>query len=229
MVTTRKISEEKIYQVLRDAILNADLPPGQQLKESLLAETFGVSRTPIRTVFQRLKFDALIELKPKRGAFVYCPTPSEAEQIFEMRQLLEPRAIELAAIHATDIELKKMQHFLEEERVLIKDKSFHKSLTATKNFHLSIVDASRNLFLIETLRKMITLSHIILTFYDVSEHKEANAIDEHAELLEAIQTRQPEAAKALAAHHVNSIQNDIDFSKEYSHSVPIVQVVNKYI
>ncbi|WP_018665296.1 GntR family transcriptional regulator [Heyndrickxia acidiproducens] len=229
MVTGTKTTEEKIYQVLRDAILNADLPPGQQLKESLLAETFGVSRTPIRTVFQRLKFDSLIELKPKRGAFVYCPSPSEAEQIFEMRQLLEPRAIELAAIHATDIELQKMQHFLEEERILIKDKSFHKSLVATKNFHISIVEASRNLFLIESLRKMITLSHIILTFYDASEHKEANAIDEHAELFEAVQNRQPESAKALAVHHVNSIQNDIDFSKEYSHSVPIAKIVNKYI
>lgn len=229
MVSNSKATEEKIYQVLHDAILNAEFPPGQQLKESSLAKAFGVSRTPVRTVFQRLKFDSLIELIPKRGAFVYCPTPNEAQQIFEMRKLLEPRATELAAIYATDFEIQRMEAFLKKEKTLIRQKAFHQSLMATKNFHLSIIEASRNIFLIETLRKMISLSHIILNFYDASEHKEANAISEHMELLEAIRSRKPVVAKEMAHHHVSSIEEDVDFSKEYTHTVPVVQVIQKYL
>ncbi|WP_228485628.1 GntR family transcriptional regulator [Thermaerobacillus caldiproteolyticus] len=77
-----KIGEEHIYQILRNAIFNADLSPGTQLIESSLAEAFGVSRTPIRAVLQRLKYDSLVKMIPHRGAFVYCPTPKESEQIF---------------------------------------------------------------------------------------------------------------------------------------------------
>ncbi|MGG3989113.1 GntR family transcriptional regulator [Bacillus smithii] len=229
MKTAPKMTEEKIYHVLRDAIVNADFPPGQQLKENVLAEAFGVSRTPIRTVFQRLKYDSLIELKPKRGAFVYCPTPAEAEQIFSVRKMLEPQATELAAHYATPEEIDRMHHFLEEEKNLMNDQLFHQSLVATKNLHLSIIEASRNSYLIEFLKKIITLSHIILSFYDVSEHKEANAICEHDELLEAIKNHQPKAAKELAFKHIESIQNDIDFSKEFTDPVSITQVIHRYV
>ncbi|KHD85832.1 GntR family transcriptional regulator [Heyndrickxia ginsengihumi] len=229
MEAAPKMTEEKIYNILRDAILNADFPPGQQLKESLLAEAFGVSRTPIRTVFQRLKYDSLIELKPKRGAFVYCPTPAEAEQIFSVRQMLEPQATALAANYATTSEIDRMYLFLEEERKLMKDQLFHKSLVATKNLHLSIIESSRNTYLIEFLRKIITLSHIILSFYDVSEHKEANAICEHGQLVDSIKNRQAKVAEELAINHIVSIQHDIDFSKEFTYPVSITQVINRYV
>lgn len=226
----KMIDEEKIYQVLRDAILFADFPPGQQLKESTLAEAFDVSRTPIRTVFQRLKFESLIKLIPKRGAFVYCPDPHEAKQIFEMRKLLEPKAVELAALHASSNQVKLMYERLKAEQKLIEEQLYIQSLVATKNFHMSIVEASGNVFLIEFLRKIITLSHIILTFYYVFEqHKEVHAIEEHYKLLEAIKNRNAEKAKQLAADHVASMQDEIDFSKMFTHSVPIKRIISKYM
>lgn len=223
------ITDEKIYHVLKDAIINGEFPPGLQLKESTLAEAFGVSRTPIRTVFQRLKYDSLIKLIPNRGAFVYCPHPNEAEQIFFMRGLLEPTAIELAAIHATPKQIEWMEKWLKEESRLIKQRMFLQSLVATKNLHISIVEASGNHYLIEFLNKIITLSHIILTFYDTSEKKEENAAEEHVEIITAIKNKDSKRAKELAQSHIISIQNDIDFSREFTHSVSIHQVISHYI
>lgn len=223
------VSEEKIYQVLRDAILYTDFTPGQQLKENSLAEAFQVSRTPIRSVLQRLKFESLIKLIPKKGAFVFCPNQAEAEQIFAMRKLLEPKAAELAATQATVKQIEWMYQMFEEEKHLLEEHLFLKSLIATKNFHMSIVESTGNIYLIEFLKKIITLSHIVLTFYYVFDHKEDHALGEHFLLLEAIKSRNAHEAKQIAYAHVNLMQADINFSKQYAHSLPIQQIISKYL
>lgn len=223
------INEEKIYNILRELIFNAELPPGQQLKESSLAKAFGVSRTPIRSVFQRLKYDSLIEIIPQKGAFVYCPNPVEAEQIFFVRQILEPEAARLAAIHATKEQLTTMYQLLEEETYLYQNNYLHQALVKTKDLHMKIIEASGNNYLIECLRKIISLSHIILAYYDISDQKELNAEHEHCSIVDAIRERNPSLAKELASLHVPSIKRDIDYSKSYANLHSLEHVISKYM
>jgi DNA-binding GntR family transcriptional regulator len=61
---------EALYGALRERIVLLDFPPGADLKESTLAEEFGVSRTPIRRALQALEVDGLVETKPGIGTFV---------------------------------------------------------------------------------------------------------------------------------------------------------------
>lgn len=223
------INEEKIYHILRKLIFNAELPPGQQLKESSLAEAFGVSRTPIRSVLQRLKYDSLIEIIPQKGAFVYCPSPKEAEQIFFVRQLLEPEANSLAAVHATEQQLDRLDRLLAEETELYANHQVHQALIKTQDLHMTIIEASGNVYLIECLRKIISLSHIILAFYDISDEKDFNAEAEHSSIVAAIRNRNPSLAKELAYKHVFSIKRDIDFSRSYSRLHSLDHVIYKYM
>ena len=80
---------ERIYQAVSSAIIEHRLQPGARLREDALAEVFGVSRTGIRKVLQRLAMDQLITLTPGKGASVTRPSAEEAREVFEARRLVE--------------------------------------------------------------------------------------------------------------------------------------------
>jgi len=81
--------DESIYQSLMTAIVEHQLQPGSKLPEEALAEVFGVSRTGIRKVLQRLATVQMVTILHKRGAQVASPSVEEAQQIFRTRTLLE--------------------------------------------------------------------------------------------------------------------------------------------
>jgi DNA-binding GntR family transcriptional regulator len=80
-----KPSRGEIHAELREQIVLLDLPPGSRLREERLAEHFGVSRTPIRQVLDRLEFEGLVEQGEGRGARVSSLDPKELRDIWAMR------------------------------------------------------------------------------------------------------------------------------------------------
>lgn len=80
-----KPTRQEIHGHLREQILLLDLPPGSRLREERLAEHFGVSRTPIRQVLDRLEFEGLVEQGDGRGARVSTLDPKELRDIWAMR------------------------------------------------------------------------------------------------------------------------------------------------
>lgn len=80
-----KPSRHEIHAELRERIILLDLPPGSRLREEELAERFGVSRTPIRQVLDRLEFEGLVEQGDGRGARVSTLDLKELRDIWAMR------------------------------------------------------------------------------------------------------------------------------------------------
>jgi DNA-binding GntR family transcriptional regulator len=223
-----KLGEDQIYTILRNAIFNAELPPGTQLIESSLAMAFDVSRTPIRSVLQRLKYEWLVQVIPNRGSFVYCPTPREAEEIFHVRGLLEPEAVRLAAERITPWELDKLEALLEEESQCYIRNEPHQALQVIDEFHKTMIKASKNNYLIRCLEETLSLSHIILTFYDVSGANNSHTFKEHQDILQALRDKDADQAKNLAHQHIPSIMGDIDFSKSFNRALSIEQIITRY-
>ncbi|BBI63882.1 hypothetical protein HSBAA_51880 [Vreelandella sulfidaeris] len=80
---------DAIYRAVSDAIVEQRLKPGARLREDALADVFGISRTGIRKILQRLALEQLVTLTPRRGASVTRPTADEAKDVFDARQLVE--------------------------------------------------------------------------------------------------------------------------------------------
>lgn len=80
-----KPSRQEIHDYLREQIILLDLPPGSRLREERLADHFGVSRTPIRQVLDRLEFEGLVEQGEGRGARVSALDPKELRDVWAMR------------------------------------------------------------------------------------------------------------------------------------------------
>ncbi|MFG1363533.1 GntR family transcriptional regulator [Xanthobacter versatilis] len=87
----------RLREALEDDIVSGRLRPGQRLDEVGLAARFGVSRTPIREALIQLSASGLIEIRPRRGAFVVLLGPRELLESFELMEELEVACARLAA------------------------------------------------------------------------------------------------------------------------------------
>ncbi|RVL41517.1 GntR family transcriptional regulator [Sinorhizobium meliloti] len=86
-----------LIEEIRQAILSGRYPAGSQLRQDALAETYGVSRIPVREVLFQLEAEGLVRIVPQKGAIVSELSLAEINDVFELRALLEPRLFRKSA------------------------------------------------------------------------------------------------------------------------------------
>ena len=147
---TRK-GKHEVYNILKDKLLSYEFKPGQPLMEIELAKICGVSRIPIREALSKLEGDGLVEIIPRKGAFVRFLSIDEIEDIFEVRRALESLSVRLA-VHSIDSEdLKEYETFY--KSALVADSAEDPQLYGSRggNFHVFVARCSRN----QLLEKMV--------------------------------------------------------------------------
>ena len=92
-----KTRGQAVYQGLRRAIIEAALRPGTKLPEDAVGESFGVSRTVVRSVLARLASEGLVAQQVNRRAAVAAPTLEDARDLFRVRRGLERTVVEILA------------------------------------------------------------------------------------------------------------------------------------
>ncbi|MBI3304593.1 MAG: GntR family transcriptional regulator [Deltaproteobacteria bacterium] len=106
--TAPQTRSDWVYERLKQAIVSGELPPGTRLVATDLAQRWAVSPTPLREAFQRLEGLGLVELCSQRGARVASVSVAEAEEIYELRLVLDPWALRRSlersdAVHRAEI------------------------------------------------------------------------------------------------------------------------------
>ena len=97
------------YAELRRRILSGDLAPGSRLAQYELATSLNMSITPLREAIRRLSSENLVDLDTHRNVYVARIGATEARQLFEVRLLLDPPAVELAAARRTADDIAAME------------------------------------------------------------------------------------------------------------------------
>lgn len=105
---------DQVFGVVRKAILDFELLPGERLIERELIQNIGVSRTTVREVLARLAAEGLVTIVPQKGAVVSVLSVEEAADIYEMRAALEGLAVERFIERATDREVRELREALNE-------------------------------------------------------------------------------------------------------------------
>ena len=136
------------YSLILEAIDVGIYKPGDRLVESDLADSFGVSRTPIREALQRLETQSLLT-RDGRSLIVSSLDHSQMAELYIVRAELEGLAANLAAKHATSEEVKVLQDMVESDRKITLDPSA--LAKSNRRFHKQIHLASHNRFLIKQL------------------------------------------------------------------------------
>src|SRR5271168_5667558 len=111
------IDTAEVHERIWSAIMDHSLPPETRLVESELCEIFGVGRTRLRQVLQRLAHERVVTLMRNRGAMVSKPSVREAREVFAARRVIEAHMVETFVKSATRIDMKRLQehHGREEE------------------------------------------------------------------------------------------------------------------
>ena len=193
------VDNRTTYECLRHAILTGEIEEGGALVEAQLAAQFEVSRTPIREALTRLEQDGLVERRA-RGLVVRTRSPEEILDIYETRLVLEAKAAAVAADRRTELDLVRLRHLVERGRPL--DAGDPAALAANnRQFHEAVWRAGRNESLIDLLRRL----NLHLTRYPSTTlsapGRWSHAVEQHAELADAIEARDAEAAARIAEVH----------------------------
>ena len=127
-----------VSDALAMAIHQHKIAPGTKLGEDELAEIYGVSRTIIRSALQALSHLQLVEIRPNRGARVARPSLKEAQEVFEARELLEPKTAYRAAKKVTEEDLAILRGHIEDEHQALARSDNGAALHLSGLFHVEI-------------------------------------------------------------------------------------------
>ena len=210
--TTRKksLSTDEIYERILTAITEHRLQPGTQLIEDRLARIFDVSRTKIREATGRLVHDRIAINIPNRGAFVASPSAKEAREIFVARRLIEPALIRQVASHATPKQIATLRAHVAKETAA-RAREGYAIIPLSGEFHLLLADMAGNSFLARTLRELESITCLIIILYDTNG-AQGCPYDDHHQLVDAIESRDPERAATLMLEHIDHIEQSLNLS-----------------
>ena len=195
---------EKVYQNLRSDILSGTFRDREELRETALAKTYGVSRTPVREAIRQLALEGLVDTIPNRGAYVHNIHGKDVKDVYAIRSLLEGMAARWAVENITDEQIEAMEEvlYMSEyyrkkelwEQVYVCDNKFHDLMYAASGSHL--------------------LEHMLRTFHEYvqqvrksalqDEKRAKSSFEEHAAILEAIKSRKADEAADLAKQHIDN-------------------------
>lgn len=194
--------KEDIYRGILRMIMTSELRHGQHLTEEALANTYHVSRTPIREALFALEKDGIIERVHGRGARVATFTPDDVEQIYEVRKALETCALSKAVANLGFTGLLRLKRDLHEasRKKGLDSSNRHKEIDL--KLHKMIVEASGNRRLITYYRNISMLSDSLkLASYRDERHvKKIGA--QHLAIVEALLRRDAERSKKLLRRHI---------------------------
>jgi DNA-binding GntR family transcriptional regulator len=134
----------RIYEALAEQIIRGSLPPGYKLEEQVLAELYGVSRTPIREVLKGLAARGLVEFLPRRGAIVAQIGLDEMADMLEAECELEALCARLASQRMNALEKSRLQDIHERSQPLVKKADRNDYLILNTEFHNTICAGVQN-------------------------------------------------------------------------------------
>ncbi|MGQ0485352.1 MAG: GntR family transcriptional regulator [Hyphomicrobiales bacterium] len=207
-------SDAVIHRDLYMAIIDHRIPPGTPLQEDSLASVFGVSRTIIRKVLQRLSHERLVDLVPNKGASVARPTADEARQVFDARRSLEKILIERVIASAPDTGIAGLDALVKAEKAAYESGDKRERLKLSGEFHRRLARLAGNDVLYGFLNELISRTSLILALYE-SPGAVPCSHNEHAEIVSALKRRDAKKAVQYMDHHLQHIEAQIELTESY--------------
>jgi len=189
---------------LREAIFSGLFKPGERLVESELCLRMGVSRTSIREALRQVSAERLVTIVPNRGPLVSQITWEEAREIYDVRALLEGEAVALFATQATPGSLTALRLALQDFEAATKTEDRLGRLAATERFYEIILNGCGNRIIAEILRGLLARITFLRAQSMSHPGRAQHSAREMRNILEAIETGDPRAARLASARHVQS-------------------------
>lgn len=109
IIASHRTLREKVAELLREAIIQQKIKPGERITELEIASRYGLSRTPIREALRQLESEGFLEIIPRKGAIVAALNEKDIRDFYEIKAVLEGYAARIAAEKITDAEITRLE------------------------------------------------------------------------------------------------------------------------
>ncbi|WP_343210368.1 GntR family transcriptional regulator [Anaerolentibacter hominis] len=197
----------RVFARIRDDILDGKYQENEELKESAIGKELGVSRTPVREALRQLELEGLVTIIPNKGAYVTGITERDINDIYAIRSYLEGLCCRWACEKITPEQLTELDEIIYLAKFHADKKNTEQLVELDDKFHNIIYEASGSKMLRRVLTDFHSYVHRIRTHTLSSTTRSRDCISEHAAIVEAFRSGNPDRAEELAHEH---IQNSLD-------------------
>jgi DNA-binding GntR family transcriptional regulator len=211
---------QRVYLEVADRLANGELRPGQWLRERTLAQSLGISRTPVREALNKFAAEGLVRLERNRGAQVVEWTREQILEIYGLRSATEAFVASVAAKKIDDETLAKLEDNLSQyERVIeLGDATRGRLFELNNEFHSLIISATNNDTLIYLASGVINLPLARRTFLRYTDRDLKRSAAQHRELVEVLRDGDSEATSMLMHVHNMTAQRALLKSEQFPES-----------
>jgi DNA-binding GntR family transcriptional regulator len=213
---TDKSLADRAYETIRDAILTMSLKPGEALVEARLANALGISKTPIRQALHRLEQTGLVVGLANRGYFVSSLTQRDASEIMEIRAVLEGLAARRACERLSDTELSELESLLDQARRAYESGQAELCAELGHQFHQALLVKADNQRLSLMIGILSDQFHRIRLLSSHIPGRLPHSVEEHAQLLDALRSRDVELAETRMREHLIAVYQEIERDESLS-------------
>ena len=196
---------QRTYQSLRAAILDLTYLPGQSMRKSEICETLGVSRSPVSEAIARLAAEGLVRVVPQAGTFVSLFSMPEIREGAFLREAIESSAAEYLAERITDEQLGRLRRNLKLQETMVAEADHGGFYGLDREFHALILAATG-------FRKLQAVAETAWVHVDRARKqvvpvkgRVAETMVEHWAIHDALEARDPVAARATMGHHLRQL------------------------
>lgn len=197
--------KQQVYDTIRMKIIRNELKPGTRLHEEELSMQMGISRAPLREALNMLAIDGFATMTPRKGAVVRAISKEDIEQIWEMRDILEPNAAVLSMNNIPKEKLLEIQALL--NNTLEHPDRFEAYVNSDIALHSLFIDYLSNKFYVEILKKI--KDHSLRMRWNAECNAEnpnpaavVIATKEHLAILDAFMEKDAEKLKTSVHNHI---------------------------
>lgn len=210
-IQNHKLLSQRVYSILKTAIIQGDLEEGSKLTEAKVANELGVSKTPVREALRQLADEGFANTIPNQGVIVSRILIEDIKDFLQIRIALEGMAANLAAKRISKKEIKELEKYNEQmcEFAVKKDLSAFGKENA--KFHNLLLHASGNKRLMRIVGNFTDIAYRFWLKSLNEPEKLKSTLEEHSNILTALKKRDPEQAEQLIKTHLsNALRTILD-------------------
>ncbi|TFD67735.1 GntR family transcriptional regulator [Cryobacterium ruanii] len=192
------------YATLQDMIVDLRLPPSTFINESALASELGLGRVPVREALARLAKDRFVTIMPRRGTAVTPLTLPDVLDIFEARETIECGVAYIAAARASEEDLAALRTLVETVDRDRESTDYEQFLLDDHAVHVRLVHIVQNVLLQDAADRLLLHSLRFWRMHWKNRPPSKDAMLSHADLLSALESRDPSRAEAAMRDHLTT-------------------------
>lgn len=199
----------RIATALRTRIVTGDILPGSRIRQEDIAAEYGASRVPVREAIRQLEFEGLVTIVAKSGAWVSRLTLSECEEVYQMRERLEPLLLRYSAPNLDDAAMARLGELA--RRISEAGHDTETFLTLDREFHLASYAAAQSTQLASLVGQLWNTTAPYRRAYVASWSADARRIayEEHHLMVAALRDDDIEDAERVLESHIRRTRRQL--------------------